>query len=108
MGVLMLVALVVVLGFVSLRHEAALTSLTTEIFDLLGLPGLLTILFVSDAIFSPIPPDAVLVVLSRSPYHQHWLILSIAIRLRKVVITCSESSMPSSMFTSRRFAPPRT
>ena len=33
---------------------------------------------------------------------------SVAIRLRKCVIACSESSSPSSMLTSIRFAPPRT
>ena len=33
---------------------------------------------------------------------------SVAIRLRNVVIACSESSMPSSMLTSRMLAPPRT
>ena len=33
---------------------------------------------------------------------------SVAIRLRNVVMACSLSSMPSSMLTSRMFAPPRT
>ena len=33
---------------------------------------------------------------------------SVAIRLRKVVIACSASSRSASMFTSSRFAPPRT
>ena len=33
---------------------------------------------------------------------------SVAIRLRNVVIACSASSRSASMFTSRRFAPPRT
>ncbi len=33
---------------------------------------------------------------------------SVAIRLRKVVIACSESSRSASMFTSRMLAPPRT
>ncbi len=33
---------------------------------------------------------------------------SVAIRLRNRVIACSESSSPSSMLTSRMFAPPRT
>ena len=33
---------------------------------------------------------------------------SVAIRLRNVVMACSESSMPSSMLTSSRLAPPRT
>ena len=33
---------------------------------------------------------------------------SVAIRFRKVVIACSLSSRSASMFTSSRFAPPRT
>ena len=33
---------------------------------------------------------------------------SLASRLRNVVIAASPSSMPSSMFTSRMLAPPRT
>ena len=33
---------------------------------------------------------------------------SVAIRLRNLVIACSESSIASSMFTSRMLAPPRT
>ncbi len=33
---------------------------------------------------------------------------SVAIKLRNVTIACSESSRPSSMLTSRMFAPPRT
>ena len=33
---------------------------------------------------------------------------SVAMRFRKCVIACSESSRPSSMLTSMRFAPPRT
>jgi hypothetical protein len=33
---------------------------------------------------------------------------SVATRFRNVVMACSESSMPSSMFTSIRLAPPRT
>ena len=33
---------------------------------------------------------------------------SVARKFRNVVIACSESSMPSSMLTSRMLAPPRT
>ena len=85
MALTMLVLLVVGLGFLSLRHEEELRTLTNEIFALLGLPGLFAILFISDAVFSPVPPDAVLIVLSRTHYHEHWVVLALIIGLQSVL-----------------------
>jgi membrane protein YqaA with SNARE-associated domain len=85
MALAMILLLVVGLGLLSLRHEQELRGLTNDIFALLGLPGLFAILFISDAVFSPIPPDAVLIVLSRTHYHEHWILLVLVIGLQSVL-----------------------
>jgi membrane protein YqaA with SNARE-associated domain len=74
-ALLSIVVLLAVVAFLSIRHRAALGEATTWVFDHVGLSGLVAILFVSDAVFSPVPPDAVLVLISRSTYHPHWHVL---------------------------------
>jgi len=85
LAAVMLVVLVVGLGVLSLRHEDALQAFTGEVFAFLGLPGLFAILFISDAVFSPVPPDAVLIVLSRTHYHEHWVLLILVIGFQSVL-----------------------
>jgi membrane protein YqaA with SNARE-associated domain len=71
-AVLLLAALVTAVGVGGLLYEAELLAATTWVFDTIGLFGLMLILFVSDALITPIPPDLVLVVLSNSWVHQYW------------------------------------
>ena len=73
-ALLFLVALVVGLGVAGLLYESELLAATTWVFDTIGLFGLMLILFLSDAVITPIPPDLVLVVLSNSWVHQQWWI----------------------------------
>jgi len=73
-AVLALVALVAAVGVAGLLYEAELLVATTWVLDTVGLFGLMLILFLSDAVITPIPPDLVLVVLSNSWVHQHWWI----------------------------------
>lgn len=66
----LLFALLAVAGSV---FEDELLSLTEVIHRAVGIPGLLGMVFVSDAFFSPIPPDAVLVVVANSTLQASWL-----------------------------------
>ena len=68
------VILVVAMGLLGVFYEAQLLAVTAWVFDHVGLTGLLAILFVSDSVITPVPPDAVLVVLSKSWVHAHWWI----------------------------------
>ncbi|MCH2109745.1 MAG: VTT domain-containing protein [Polyangiaceae bacterium] len=43
------------------------------VFDTIGLGGLVAIIFISDCVVSPFPPDTVLLLISQSTWHQHWL-----------------------------------
>ena len=66
--------LVVGMGLLGVFCEAQLLTVTAWVFDHVGLGGLLAILFVSDSVITPVPPDLVLVVLSKSWVHQYWWI----------------------------------
>ncbi len=79
-----LLVLVAALVLVSTLHEAELRAWALAVYDWLGLPGLLAILFVSDAVFSPIPPDLILIILSQTPHNDHWVLLAIGIGLQSV------------------------
>lgn len=67
-----IVLLVGGIGILGAVYEEQLLSFTNAVFETVGLAGLLGILFVSDSIFSPVPPDLVLLVLSRTHHHEHW------------------------------------
>jgi membrane protein YqaA with SNARE-associated domain len=84
-----LVGLGVAVALVSARYEAELQATAGAIYAALGLPGLFAILFVSDAVFSPIPPDLVLVVLSQTPHDEHWVWLSLIIGIQSVFAGCT-------------------
>lgn len=84
-ALVLLVLLFAGVALLSTFYEAELKSVAGSTYGLLGLPGLLAILFVSDAVFSPIPPDLVLVVLSQTAYDEHWFALSILIGLQSVL-----------------------
>lgn len=83
-SLVLLVLLVAGLGIVSSLYRAELHAVANSIYAVLGLPGLLAILFISDAVFSPIPPDLVLIVLSQTPYNEHWVLLATLIGLQSV------------------------
>lgn len=68
-SIVVLVALVVLL---TLEFQAELDVFTLWVFDRIGLTGLVALLFLSDAAASPVPPDAVLLLISNSPFHAFW------------------------------------
>lgn len=68
-SIVVVVALVILL---TLEFQAELDLFTLWVFDRIGLIGLAALLFVSDAAASPVPPDAVLLLISNSPYHAVW------------------------------------
>ena len=72
-ALLLLLALFVVLGVVGVLYEEQLLAATHAMHERLGLFGLGAILFVTDAVISPIPPDVVLVVVAKSALAKDWL-----------------------------------
>jgi membrane protein YqaA with SNARE-associated domain len=79
-----IVVLVVLFGgllIVGTVFEDELLAVAEAIYETIGVFGLLAVLFVTDTLISPLPPDVVLVVIANSELHQRWfsLILSIGI-----------------------------
>jgi membrane protein YqaA with SNARE-associated domain len=70
-----LAVLLVILGLLGVVYEEQLLGVTRRVLDVFGLGGLATIVFFSDALFTPIPPDLVLIVLAKSELHRHWTLL---------------------------------
>lgn len=66
------VVLVALVALLSTRFQPELDRFTLWVFDRIGLAGLVALLVVSDAVFSPVPPDAVLLLISKSPFHSSW------------------------------------
>lgn len=87
-ALLSIVVLLAIVAFLSIRHREQLAEVTDWVFDRVGLGGLIGILFVSDAFFSPVPPDAVLVLISKSDYHGSWPVLIPLIGVISAVAGC--------------------
>lgn len=60
------------LGILGLRFEAEIVILTQKVADLFGFAGLCALVFMGDSIPSPLPPDLVLLVISKSAMREHW------------------------------------
>jgi membrane protein YqaA with SNARE-associated domain len=87
-GVLLLAVLIGGVGFVSIFYEAELLAFTKLVFDTVGFGGLVFILFLSDSVITPIPPDAVLLVISKSSLHAHWPLVILGIGVMSSVAGC--------------------
>lgn len=72
-ALLVLVALFGGLSVIGTVFEEELIALTEGIYHAIGVSGLLAALFVTDAIFSPLPPDLVLVVIANSELRSSWM-----------------------------------
>lgn len=57
------------------HFKAELDLLTTTVFESVGVFGLVVLIFVTDTIISPIPPDGVLFLIANSKYHSSWGLL---------------------------------
>ena len=85
LALVVLVCLFVGVAIVASVWDAELEAVAVGTYALLGLPGLLALLFVSDAVFSPIPPDLVLLVLSQTQDHAYWAALATLIGVQSVI-----------------------
>lgn len=70
-----LFAIVAIAVVLTLRYQTELDAFTASVFDSIGITGLIAVIFVTDWIVSPFPPDSVLILIAASPYHEHWLVL---------------------------------
>lgn len=68
-GVLALISVMAVLGFV---YEDEMTAVTTWVVDRVGFLGLAVILMVTDTLVTPFPPDILLAVIAKSPLSDNW------------------------------------
>ena len=69
-GILLIVVMMSVLGF---WLEAEMIIGTNWVVDRIGFAGLCLILFVSDTLVTPFPPDILLVVIAKSDLAERWL-----------------------------------
>lgn len=69
-----LLLLFVGLGLLGLKFETEIVVLTQKIADLFGFAGLCAVVFFGDSFPSPIPPDLVLLVISKSAMRADWLL----------------------------------
>jgi membrane protein YqaA with SNARE-associated domain len=74
-----LLTIVAALVFASAVFRDSMMTATEWIYESIGIGGLLALLFVTDALITPIPPDAILVVIANSPLRDQadWLIVGI-------------------------------
>lgn len=70
-----LLLILVLVGVVGIRYKPELESFTIAVYEALGVFGLSLILFLSDAVTSPVPPDAILLVVANSPLQRHWVLV---------------------------------
>lgn len=68
-GIVILSAFLVVLGA---AFEPELIAIAQAVYHALGVPGLAIALFLTDSVFSPMPPDVLLVVVANSALHASW------------------------------------
>jgi membrane protein YqaA with SNARE-associated domain len=80
-----LVLLTAVLGVIGIVYEDDLMALTRWVHRTIGVPGLLTILFVSDSFITPVPPDFILIVIAKSDLRHHWFPLVFTIGVLSVI-----------------------
>lgn len=83
--IVLLVALFGGLLIVSTVFEEELLGVAEGIYDTIGVFGLLAILFITDTLISPLPPDVVLVVVANSELHESWFAMVLAIGVLSAV-----------------------
>ena len=75
----------IAIAVVSQVYEEEMETAARYVYDAVGLGGLFGVIFVSDSIFSPLPPDIVLVVVANSQLSARWFLIVPAIGLVSVV-----------------------
>ncbi len=77
--VVTLLLLFVGLAVVGKLYQEQLLEAAQAVYHSLGVGGLLGLLFIGDAIFSPVPPDAILVIIANSELRVSWPSLVLAV-----------------------------
>jgi len=70
---LLIVALVALMAASATWFEDELMVATEHIYQAVGSAGLLAIAFLNDAIVSPLPPEAILLVIAKSTLQAQWI-----------------------------------
>lgn len=73
-GLAFLILLVILIFGLALTFEPQLKSAAQWLIDQFGFLGIGIMVFVSDLIISPIPPDAALFFMGKSTMHEQWMI----------------------------------
>jgi uncharacterized membrane protein YdjX (TVP38/TMEM64 family) len=88
-GVIGLVLLFVALGVVGTVFDTELLAFTSWAYARFGIGALVALLFVTDAVISPVPPQVVLLVIANSPLHAEWKLVIPGLALLSAVAgTC--------------------
>lgn len=77
--VVTLLVLFVALAVVGKLYQAELIAAAEAVYQRLGVGGLLGLLFIGDAIFSPVPPDTILVIIANSELRASWASIVLAV-----------------------------
>jgi membrane protein YqaA with SNARE-associated domain len=81
-GIMIIIVAMSALGF-WLENEMEIA--TNWVVDQIGFAGLCLILFITDTLVTPFPPDILLVVIANSDLAEHWLIYVLVLGLVSVV-----------------------
>jgi membrane protein YqaA with SNARE-associated domain len=76
-----ILALLAFLAVCATRFEHQLLSLTESVYSTIGLAGLFAITFFNDVIISPLPPEAMLIVVAKTGLRDDWLALILTMGL---------------------------
>ena len=72
-AVVALVAFVLIVGVIGFVFERELTIATAWVVEHIGFVGMCLVLLVSDSLITPMTPDILLIVISRTELAEHWL-----------------------------------
>lgn len=71
-AILSLMAFFILAGVLTLHFEQDMKIFTQWIAVNFGLPGMCAVVYLADALVSPIPPDTMLLVVAKSEMSQNW------------------------------------
>jgi len=78
------IAILALLAFLAVSatwFEQELLALTHGLYNAVGLPGLLAIVFFNDIILTPLPPEAMLVVVAKTGLRESWPLIILVMGL---------------------------
>jgi len=87
-GLVALVLFLLLLGVLGFFLEQELIDATNWLVAQIGFVGLCLVLFVTDSIVTPFPPDVLLLVIAKSHLAEHWLTYVATLGLVSVAAGC--------------------